>query len=275
MKTSAIIIMFLLAGYVVIFAQPYGTVSDVPIDNFFIKTLQFVHPEFAFTPNSAAFTGKLQKAYIYDRAFAEEARKTGLDKDPEVARFLERIKHLIEDQYLARVYEKSFSSKDITVTDAEARAFYNENIGLYTEPGEYSYLWATIHDSSKANIKSVREKLKTYSKLGSSLDEFKMGSKKTYSMAFERARAVRPGENLYEAVKSAKLMEIVGPFRSGNELFMIVVTGRSPENVKPFAEVKEICLERVRNQKGNKANSELRKRAMEQYPVSLNPKYFK
>ena len=270
-----VLIVVLLVSCSALFAETYGTVGDVPMDDFFLQTLQFVHPEFSFTPDSVAFVSKLQKAYIYDLAFADEARKVGLDKDPEVKAALERIKMLIENAYLAQEYRKYMASQKVTVSDKEARAFYENNISQFTEPGVYSYLWATIHDTSKANIKVVREKLKTYSKLGTALDEFKMGSPGTYSMVFERGQTIRPGNPLYERIRDAELEEIVGPFDSEGQLMMIVVVERTPEKIIPFSEVKEICRQNVVAEKVNAAMDRIRKDAMKEYPISFSPQYFR
>ena len=269
-----VIIVFFLVACPALFAEPYGTVGDVPIDDFFLRTLQFVHPEFSFTPDSAAFVRKLQKFYIYELAFADEARKVGLDKDPEVKAALERIKMLIENAYLAKEYSKYMASQKLTVSDKEARAFYENNINQFTEPGIYSYLWAILHDTTEANIEAVREKLITYVKLGTALDEFKMGSPGTYSMAFEREQTIRPGDPLYEKVHDSQPGEVIGPFNSEGQMMMIVVVERTPEKVIPFSEVKEVCRQNVRAKKLAVAMDKIRKNAMKKYPISFSPRYF-
>jgi len=273
MRRNIAIVLFILT-FAVLFAQPYGSVGDVPIDDLFLQTLQFVHPEFSFTPDSVAFSGKLQKLYIYDRGFADEARKLGLDKNPEVQKYLERITRLIEDSYLARIYEQQLSKQKVTASEKEARDYYDNNITQFTEPGTYSYLWASLHDTSDANIRDVREKLKTYMKLGTALDEFKMGSPETYSMAFEKERTIRPDDHMYHEIHDGEPGEIIGPFFSGEKMMMIVLIDKTPEKVTPFSEVAELCRQNVISEKANAMIQETREKALSEYPINLNKSFF-
>ncbi len=269
-----IVIVVILIGCAALFAQPYGTVGDTPIDDLFLQTLQFVHPEFSFTPDSAEFTAKLQKSFIYNHAFAEEARKAGLDKTPEAKEFIERIERLITDAYLAQKFEKDLSSKQVSVTEKEALNYYNNNLSQFTEPGVYSFLQAYVADTSEETIKNVKELLKKYSKIGETLDQFKMGAEGIYSMNYEKDLTLNSSHRFYKFLRDANIGQIIGPIQMDVQQVYLVLLSRIPEKVKNFEEVKKVCLQNVANEKASKAQEEMRYKAIKEYPVKLNKSFF-
>ncbi len=253
--------------------QKVGTIGKNQIDDVFLSTLQFVHPEFAFSPDSLDFTRRLFKSYILPEAYADTARKLGLDKDPEIKRQLEIVKRLAENNYLAMIYQKK---QVITcdITDAEAKQYYDVNRAQFTEPGTYSFLQAYISDTSKATIKKVKDMLMTYSKMGTSLDQFKIGAEGQYSINFEKNLTLRPTDTYYKYLKNAKPNELVGPIKIDINIIMLVLIEMTPEKTKSFNEVKEICRQNVKMEKSNLKELEFRKKATDKYPIKLNKKYF-
>lgn len=253
--------------------QKVGTIKNTEIDDVFLSTLQFVHPEFAFSPDSLDFTKRLFKSYILPEAYADTARKLGLDTDPEIKRQLEIVKRLAENNYLAMIYQK-YQVKKIDITDAEAKKYYDENWAQFTEPGTYSFLQAYISDTSSTTIKKVKELLSTYSKMGSSLDQFKIGAEGQYSINYEKNLTLRPADQYYQYLKNAKPNELIGPITMDKNKIMLVLIEMTQEKSKSFYEVKEICRQNANMEKSNRKEIEFRKKTADKYPIKLNKEYF-
>ncbi len=254
-------------------AQNFGTVGPEKIDKDFIEALQFVYPEFAFSPDAEAFSRRIFKLYSLNRSYADEAREMGLEKDPETEAFLRKIKRIIEDAYLAGLYQ-NLMHQHVTVTDEEAAEYYDKHTELFTVPGVYSFLQARIFQPTHENIASVKEKLTMYAQMGESLDEFKMGAEGVYAITFERDRTVRSNDALYKRLHDAEPLEILGPFKSDDTAIMLVVIGKTPENVLPYEEVRERCRDDVHAEKTAELRRKSLEEAMKKYPVKLNPSYF-
>jgi len=253
--------------------QKVGMIGKTEIDGVFLSTLQFVHPEFAFSPDSLDFTKRLFKSYVLSEAYADTARKLGLDKDPEIKRQLEIVKRLAENNYLAMIYQKN-QVETIDITDAEAKKYYDENLIQFTEPGTYSFLQAYLTDTSMATIKKVKDLLTTYSKMGSSLDQFKIGAEGQYSINYEKNLTLRSGDQYYQYFKNAKQNEMIGPITQDKNKIMLVLIEMVQEKTKPFNEVKEICRQNANMEKLNQKEIEFRKKAVDKYPLKLNKEYF-
>jgi len=83
-----------------------------------------------------------------------EAEKQGIDKKPEVARLL----NFTKKDLLARLYLDSMSKNDETPTDAEAKAFYEQNKSQYAVP-ESAHLHHILVKTEK-EAKDVLARLK-------------------------------------------------------------------------------------------------------------------
>jgi peptidyl-prolyl cis-trans isomerase C len=70
------------------------------------------------------------KFFVETKVFAKEARKVGLDKDPEVADDLQRR----TDEFLAKAFRKRFIDEKFPVNDKEIADYYQSHLEKFTMP---------------------------------------------------------------------------------------------------------------------------------------------
>lgn len=254
------------------FAQNIAIIGKDTIDVHTLEAIQFVHPEFAFTPDTAIFKAQLFKNYILPHAYADSARRLGLDKNPEVQRQLKIIKKLAEDNYLYTILQKQ--EIKIEISEIEAKNYYNRNITQFTEPGIYSYLIANIIDTSKATIEIVKNQLMNYAKMSNTLDQFKIGKEGAYTISFEKNITIYPSNQFYDYLKDAPVGKLICPLQNDNRIVMFVIIEKNPEKIQSFNEVKNLCYEGAINEKKQINDKIFYQKILKEYPIILNYYYF-
>lgn len=253
-------------------AQNIGLIGKDTINIDLLEAIQFVHPEFAFTPDTAIFKAQLYKNYILPHAYADSARRLGLDKNPEVQKQLEKIKKIVEDYYLSYILQKQ--EINIEISESEARDYYNKNISQFSEAGICSYLIAYIIDTSKATIESVKNQLNNYAKMSTTLDQFKIGKEGVYTISFEKNITLYPSNKFYKYLKDATVGKLIGPLPSDNGQVMFIIIEKTPEKIKSYNEVKDICYNAVINEKKNTQDKLFYQKILLDYPIILNKDFF-
>ncbi|MDI3479893.1 MAG: hypothetical protein PWQ14_1039 [Rikenellaceae bacterium] len=269
------IIVFFLIFIVFInisLAQNIAVIGKDTIDTQTLEAIQFVHPEFAFTPDTEFFKAQLYKSYILPHAYADSARKVGLDKNPAVQKQLDKIKKIVEDYYLANILQKQ--EIKIEISEIEAKDYYNRNITQFTEPGNYSYLVAYITDTSKSTIELVKNQLINYSKMSNTLDQFKIGKEGVYNISFDKNITLYTSDPFYNYLKDATIGKLIGPLPSDDRLIMFLIIEKTPEKVKSFNEVKNLCYDGAMNEKKNIMDKNFYQKILKEYPIILNSDFF-
>ncbi len=254
------------------FSQNIAIIGKDTINVQTLEAIQFVHPEFAFTPDTAIFKAQLFKNYILPHAYADSARSLGLDKNPEVQKQLDKIKKITEDYYLSTILQKQ--EIKITISELEAKDYYNRNIIQFTEPGIYSYLIAYLQDTTKSTIEIVKNQLINYSKMNNTLDQFKIGKEGQYTISFEKNITIYPSNQFYNYLKDASVGKLIGPVPSGDMQVIFLIIEKTPEKLKSFNEVKNLCYDGAMNEKKHIIDEIFYQKILEEYPIILNRDFF-
>jgi len=186
---------------------------------------------------------------------ATEAKKRGLDQDPEVVRTMKQvmIQKLMKVEFDTRV-------KPEDVTDAEMQAFYTEHTTEYNKPEEVRVSAIIVKDKGAAekvateaksptgqDAKGFRDMVTKYSidettkARGGDLRYFSVGSPEV------------PAEVVDAAFKLEKTGDVAGPIATKGGFYIVKQTGRRKALVKTFDEVKKQIQNRIYRDKRTKA----------------------
>lgn len=253
--------------------QVYGTIGAQKIDSSFLQAMHLLYPSFTLTPNAALFKKGLNNLYVQTKASADEARKLGIDKDTAIQKQLALVKQLAEDKWLELIMKTKMATPP-TVTDAEAKDYYNQHLAEFTNPGKYSFLMAVLYDTSATNIKAAKQALETYAKSGNPPVGLKVGNTSTYLLTFEKNREIFPNQGNMGVVKTLKPLQISQPVTNGSNKIMFCVITKQDDQQLPFEQVKTLCRNQVLNEKTNAQATEATKQAMDKYPIELDTTFF-
>jgi len=250
-----------------------GHAGSQAIDQNFISALQLLSPDFGFSPNKDAFDGKLFKSYIKIKAKADIVRSLPVFKSEQVQKQLALVRQLAEEKYLASLYEKNAKETAYTVTDAEAREYYDMHILQFTQPGLYSYFTAYISDTLKNSVAEVEQQLKQYAAIIK--DNFKTGDKNSYSIIYEKEKALSANEYIYTILSKMKTGDYSMTSNGNKGLLIYMLSSKTAETVSTFDNVKDQCKAFVMNVKKEKAEQDFVESARKKYPVTLDSPLFK
>lgn len=219
---------------------------------------------------------KLLERAVKFSLLAQEARRLGLDKEPDVAKKINEI----TDNILIKELTQRKISDDVTVTDEEINAYYDKNKDdFYKKEKIKAQLIHFALDEKTAPEKKEKARLKaeeTLNKLkaGADFDELakqvsddrrtkRRGGNTGY---FSRGRRKNIyGEQFEEAAFSLKPGEISGIVESKNGLYIIKVTEKR--------EAEQQSLEAVKARIQRRLEREKQKEAYENYIQSLEKRY--
>lgn len=270
MKQSIIGFIFLFSVQILIAqSKEYGTVGDQSLNDNFIKVIQIVYPEFAFSPDAKSFESRIKKYYTVPKAAANRAREMGLDKSPQVQQELALLYQTIEEKYLSALYYNEINNST-QVTIEESKTYYNTHLSDFTKPAEYSYLVALVYDTTKNTIIKAGEKLNYFAKSGNAQNDLKYGDKESFIIICQSNRVLTEQNREAAIIRSLNVGQISEPVLVNGMLSIFCVTGIKKEVVLPFDEVKEICAQQVKTIKINIATEQILEKAYEEYPVNMN-----
>jgi len=186
---------------------------------------------------------------------ATEAKKRGLDQDPEVVRTMKQvmIQKLMKVEFDTRV-------KPEDVTEAEMKTFYDEHTTEYNKPEEVRVSAIIVKDKATAekvateakgptgmDAKGFRDMVTKYSidettkARGGDLRYFSVGSPEV------------PAEVVDASFKLEKTGDVAGPIATKGGFYIVKQTGRRKALVKTFDEVKKQIQNRIYRDKRTKA----------------------
>ncbi len=161
----------------------------------------------------------LVKRMIEVKIMAALARKEGFDKDPE---FKEQLQYMIDD-FTATHYLGKALAKDITVSDADIKQYYDANKEKFKVPEQVRARHILIKVSAKATdeekkkakekineLRQRAEKGEDFAKLASEYSD-DLGTKKRGGDTdyFARGKMVKPFENAAFSLKPGAISDIV------------------------------------------------------------------
>jgi peptidyl-prolyl cis-trans isomerase C len=186
---------------------------------------------------------------------ATEAKKRGLDQDPEVVRTMKQvmIQKLMKVEFDTRV-------KPEDVTEDEMKKFYDEHSSEYNKPEEVRVSAVILKDKATADKvaglakgqqgqdnKGFRDLVTQYS----TDDETKQrGGDLRY---FDQSTTEVPKEVVEASFKLEKTGDVAGPIAAGKVFYVIKQTGRRKALTKTYDEVKRQIQNRIYRDKRTKA----------------------
>lgn len=195
------------------------------------------------------------------RLYALDAEANGLDKTPEFIADLENAKRAMLAQTAMR---KEIA--DVTVSDDEAKKFYDENPRLFTQPEKIRASHILVSDDTQ--LAKVQEELKTKS--------FDVVAKEYSQDPGSAARGGELGEfqkgmMVPEFEKAAFELKNVGdvsaPVKTQFGWHIIRLEGRTPESKVPFEQMKARILQELRERKTQEILQKKAKELEDKYKV--------
>ena len=186
---------------------------------------------------------------------AKEAKRRGMDRDPEVVRTMKQvmIQKLMKDEFETRV-------KPDDVTDDEMKKFFEEHKNEYNKPEEVRVSAIVVKEKPAAekataeakgqkgtDNKGFRDLVTKYSQ---DEDSKQRGGDLRY---FTADTAELPAEVVKASFALAKSGDVAGPIGTSKGFYVLKQTGRRQAMVKAFDEVKAQIKNRIYRDKRTKS----------------------
>mgnify|MGYP000385929321 CR=1 FL=1 len=204
---------------------------------------------------------------------AQEAKKKGLDKDPDVVR---TMKQVMIQKLMKDLFENSISPDD--VTDSEMKAYYEANHGEFNKPEEVR-VSAIILDKKAAATTVAKDALGEKGKTNKGFREL-VAQHTVYEETKKRGGDLRyfaadtqeyPAEVVKAAFDLAKTGDVAGPIKASNGRFYIIKqTGHRKAVVKTFDQVKRQLQNRLYREKRNTAQKDFVKGLRDAAQIDIN-----
>lgn len=183
------------------------------------------------------------------RLFALDAVKAKLDETPEFKKTVEDIRTHVLAQMAMRE-----AVKDITVSDEEARRFYDEHTDQFKQPERIHARHILLNDDAESADKMA--KVQADLKAGVSFDEVAKAVSVCPSASqggdlgeFQKGQMVPEFEAAAFALKDPG--DISEPVKTQFGWHIIKLEGRVPESVSPFDDVKAQITQELQNTKAS------------------------
>ncbi len=177
---------------------------------------------------------RLLEEMVTETLLIQEARRRGLDRDPEVQRLLREASRQV---LMGRLIEVVRGAQDIQVTDEEISQFYSLNQTGFVEPEAFRASHLLV-DSEEAAKKALT-RLKGGEPFAKVAEEVSLDSTRTKGGdigSFTKGQLIPEFEAACEKLKPGELSGIV---KSSLGYHVILLTEREPSRQKPLEQVKE------------------------------------
>lgn len=208
----------------------------------------------------ARYTSIEQKKDFLDNlirfeVLAKEAKKRGMDQDPEVVRTMKQvmIQKLMKEEFETRV-------KPEDVSDAEMQAFYTEHQTEFNKPEEVRVSAIIVKDAKAAEKVAAEAKgpkgadNKGFRDLVNAHSQDEESKQRGGDLRYFAADSKDvPAEVVKASFELAKTGDVAGPIKTENGFYIIKQTGRRKAIAKGFEEVKKQIQNRIYRDKRTKA----------------------
>ena len=203
--------------------------GSITLDEF----LQFV-PEGKRDPKHFAdtdmFVKFLKEGVVPQELFIAEATAKGLDQDPEILRTVGLYR---QDQLLQEVRLRHVD-RMVTVSEAEARTFYDEHPEVFQTPDKIAVTEILLGMPDEAQW--IREQLEA----GEDAEQLAMDYTIREGMAHHEGRITVARDSrhrtLYEAAKELQIGDIFGPVKTHSGYSVCKIIGRETPTLRPYAD---------------------------------------
>ena len=198
----------------------------------------------------------LLKFAIQRRLISLEARKMGLDRDPDVSTLLD----VARDEVLAKAYWVKVGVKGLKVPPEAVRSYYDAYPEKFTQPEQIRFLWIRGEDKTALDglkrtflkIKGKDRELAFSREAKKAFDIFPVlvkGVVKPWDSGFVDVTKL-PGE-IKKAFDGAKVGDVIGPMLYKGAAYLFYIAQRHPPKKIPFEDVRqqiEVYLVREKQQ---------------------------
>lgn len=173
---------------------------------------------------------------------AAEAQKQGLDKDPEVQRL---VNYTMKD-LLARFYLENASKNLPAPTEADAKAFYEQNRSQFLVPD--SVLLRHILVKTEKEAKDALNKLKKGDKFADLASQMSMCPSRVKGGSLDWMPRGYLVKEIEDAAFSMKVGEVVGPVQSKFGYHVLLLDDKRAAQETSYEQAQETIMERLRFQ---------------------------
>ena len=204
------------------------------------------HPWFFSDADSLAEF--LQSTIIPQLISLEEAFAAGLDKDPSI---LSAIKKKRDDEVVSALRKRELDL-DVTVSDAEARTFYDEHPELFQTFDEMEAIEILV--TFKNLAQQLREQLDQGADPEQLASNYTIREGRSHHGGRVQLGTVTRYREVYEAAKDLQVGDIGGPVRTQDGYSVFQIVSRNPPQLKPYHEFSQRRARAyVRSQKASRA----------------------
>lgn len=238
------------------------------IDKEFLRSVHMVYPDFFISEDTAVMRINLNKIYSDNRYDATKAMEKNLLNDSSLKRQLDIAVQLMTDRFLAEIYKQK-STDFIEVSEEEAMKVYKNNKNYFLKEGTVSYIVASLSDTTSQVIKEVKQKL---SQLKNTIGkvEFTKSENGKYALTKEENMPISASQPLFPLFENAKNGDIKGPQIVYDRTFYILITNIVPSVLPSFEDVKEQCIQMVRDEKMSQEQYLKAKESEKHFPFRLD-----
>lgn len=194
---------------------------------------------------------KLLDTMIDNRLLYEAALKAGISNDPQIHKTLFDLRN----RQMFQVWYDRYVTTRAEPKEKELRAYYRKNIARFTIPEKVHAFQLAV--TSRALAESLRTVLITDTTQWDSIvrhysvlpDRERAGDMGTF------ARGVQP-KPIEDAAFQLKPGAISSPVAVGDTYYLIRITAREPQKIRPFDEVKNQIAVEIRQERANRIYEE-------------------
>lgn len=196
-------------------------------------------------------------------ALAAEAEKQGVDKRPDVQKLLS----FTRNDLLARFYLEGLT-KDLPVpSEAEAKAFYEQNKAEFVTP-ESIHLSHILVESEK-EAKDVLAKLKKGEKFGDLASQVSICPSKDVKGDLDWMPRGSLAPEIEEIAFTMKNDQITGPVKTKFGYHVILMHDKRPARENSYDQVKELIVEQIKFQKQQEQYERIAEALRKKYNVQI------
>jgi peptidyl-prolyl cis-trans isomerase C len=201
---------------------------------------------------------------------ADEAKRQGMEKNPEIARLLQ----FTSKDILARTYLEQITKTLPTPTEAEARAYYEKNLNEYTTP-ESVHLHHILVKTEK-EAKDVMDRLKKGEKFADLASQVSICPSRSKGGNLDWIPKPALVKEIQDVAFTMPVGKSTGPIQSKHGYHVLLLEEKRPPVQNSFDQVKNYIIDQLKMKKQQeqyeKIAADLRKKAnVEIAPPSPTP----
>ncbi len=185
---------------------------------------------------------------------------------------------MIKKHFLSYKLDTEIAESVPAISEEQAKEEYTKNIARYTQPMNASIQHITVMERQQGE-KIVEEAKQAGVEFDSLVEKYSQANDKAKKGKIDRLNleiAKRQlGEEVSEALKTAKANDILGPFLGIKGFEVIKIISNKPEEVREFAKVKDGILQGMKGQAGEEAKNKLMEEMKAGAKIEKSPEMLK